>query len=245
MELDPRRVAVRKMLGRVKRVVSVVSTKGGVGKSMISVTFALILSRRGYRVGLLDLDLHNPSAHVILGECGAPSEDRGILPPEVHGLKFVSIVHFSDGRPVFLRGGEISDTIVELLSVSQWGSLDFLIVDMPPGSGDELLETIKLLQGLEVLAVSTPSKLAREAVEKMVAMLEEMGVRVVGVVENMVPPGSLGERDERVLGKIRFDGRVEEAIGKVEELLSTDFAMDVERVVEAYLRASNIRRGVK
>ena len=167
-EIDPREAAAERRLSEVRRILAVASSKGGVGKSLLSAVLALLLSRRGYRTGLLDLDFHSPSLHLILGRRGEVREERGILPATVHGLRFLSVVHFSGERPLLLRKESISSSLLDLLSSTRWGELDHLVVDMPPGSGDELLELLRVAGRTEFLLVSTPSRLCRESVERMV-----------------------------------------------------------------------------
>jgi ATP-binding protein involved in chromosome partitioning len=234
-EIDPREAAARRRLSEIGTVLPVVSSKGGVGKSLLSTVLALLLSRRGYRTGLLDLDFHSPSVHLILGERGKPREDRGLLPAEVRGLKFLSVIHFSGERPLLLRKEGISSSLLELLSTTRWGALDYLVIDMPPGSGDELLELLRLAREAEFLVVSTPSRLCRESVERMVRGLREAGARVAGVVENFSSSPSAW-KGVRLLGRIGYDPELEGAVGRVERLLQTSFARDAEGVLEEYLR---------
>jgi ATP-binding protein involved in chromosome partitioning len=157
--LDPRLEVIDKRLENVKTLVPVSGVKGGIGKSLVASTLALTLSEMGYRVGLMDLDFSGPSTHIILGISGVyPEEERGIVPPDVHGIKFLSIIYYAGDNPSPLRGVDISNAMIELLAITQWGSLDFLIVDMPPGIGDIILDTIRLMKRAEFLIVTTPSK---------------------------------------------------------------------------------------
>jgi ATP-binding protein involved in chromosome partitioning len=234
-KIDPREAAARRRLSEIGTILPVVSSKGGVGKSLLSTVLALLLSRRGYRTGLLDLDFHSPSVHLILGERGKPREDRGLLPAEVQGLKFLSVIHFSGERPLLLRKEGISSSLLELLSTTRWGALDYLVIDMPPGSGDELLELLRLARKAEFLLVSTPARLCRESVERMVRGLRGAGARMAGLVENFSSSPYPWE-GVRLLGTIRHDPEVEGAMGRADRLLRTSFARDVERVLEEYLR---------
>ncbi len=234
-KIDPREAAARRRLSEVKSLLSVVSCKGGVGKSLLSATLALLLSRKGYRTGLLDLDFHSPSAHLILGETGRIAEEGGLVPAEVRGLRFLSVIHFSGQRPLLLRKGGIASSLLDLFSTTRWGRLDYLVVDMPPGSGDELLELLRLAKGTEFLVVSTPSRLSRESVERMVEGLRTAGARIAGVVENFSSSPSPW-KGVRLLGGVRYDPGVEEALGDADRLLRTSFASDAGRVLEEYLR---------
>lgn len=237
--MDPRIGVIEERLDDVDKLLPVASGKGGVGKSLIASTTALIASEEGFDVGLLDLDLHGPSAHVILGADirEFPKEEKGVIPPVVEGIRFMSTVYYSKDKPSPLRGDDISNAIRELLSVTLWGSLDYLIVDMPPGIGDETLDTMRLMPKSEFLVVTTPSKVALSTVEKLVNMLEELGVPIVGVVENMrledspVIDSQVEGLGVSYLGDVRFDPAVEDALGDPQELLKTQFAEDLRRVV--------------
>ena len=157
--IEPRTSVIDKRLRNIKRIISVASGKGGVGKSLVASSLALSLSRKGYKTGLMDLDLYGPSSHIILGVKDVyPQEEKGIVPPEVHGIRFMSIVYYTDDKPSPFRGTDISNIIIELLAITQWGSLDFLIIDMPPGIGDETLDVIRFIKDSKFLVVTTPSK---------------------------------------------------------------------------------------
>lgn len=221
------------------RVLAVASGKGGVGKSVISSTLALALSGMGRRVGLLDLDLTGPSTHLILGVDGLrPIEDKGIIPPRVHGLSYMSVVLFSPEEPIPLRGVDISNAIVELLAITRWKDLDYLIVDMPPGIGDEVLDVIRLMDSSYFLLVSTPSPLAQETVRKLLLLLLELKAPILGVVENMAMETtegvkrSLEELGVTYLGAIGYDPELDEALGHMDKLMRTKFAMDVVKLAE-------------
>ncbi|ASJ10128.1 ATP-binding protein [Thermococcus sp. P6] len=236
--IDPRVKGIEGRLEGVKRVIPVVSGKGGVGKSLVSTTLALVLAEKGHRTGLLDLDFHGASDHVILGfqPEDFPEEEYGVVPPTVHGVKFMSIVYYSEDRPTPMRGREISDALIELLAITRWDELDYLIIDMPPGLGDQFLDVIRFLEGGEFLVVATPSRLSMNVVEKLLTLLKEGNHRVIGVVENMKLDD---EKDIEMLAK-RFNvpyltgiplyRDLERVIGKPEELLGTDFAERIREV---------------
>ena len=142
---DPRLAVISKRLEDVENIIAVSSGKGGVGKSMIATSLALNLRDRNYKVGLLDLDFTSPSTHFILGIEGLyPEEEYGIIPPDAHGLSYMSITHYSLDKPAPLRGADVSNAIIELLAITRWGELDYLIIDMPPGIGDATLDVIRL-----------------------------------------------------------------------------------------------------
>ncbi len=238
--MDPRVNIIEKRLNGVNELIPVASGKGGVGKSLIASTTALIASEeQGYDVGLLDLDLHGPSAHVILGaqNYDFPEEKKGIIPPKVGDIKFMSTVYYSGDRPSPLRGSDISNAIREILSVTRWGSLDYLIVDMPPGIGNETLDTIQLMPESEFLVVTIPSKVALSTVRKLVSMLEELDIPIAGLIENMKTDSSPSIEGDVMnlgipyLGPVRFDPGIENVIGDRDGLLKSQFARDLAEVL--------------
>ncbi|MBN2599844.1 MAG: ATP-binding protein [Candidatus Thermoplasmatota archaeon] len=237
--MEPRTSVIEKRLKHIRRIIAVASGKGGVGKSLVASSLALHLSQKGYRVGLLDLDLYGPSSHIILGVKNAfPTEEKGIIPPVVHGISFMSIVYFTEEKPSPFRGVDISNIILELLAIIQWGTLDFLIIDMPPGIGDETLDVIRYMKTSEFLVVSTPSKVAMGAVGKLLTILVELKKPVLGVIENMTMTDSVYIQQEVIrlrvpyLGRIRFDASLEEAIGNPDRLLKTPVMKDLTRLLQ-------------
>ncbi len=238
--IDPRIKAVEARLEKVKRIIPVVSGKGGVGKSMISTTLALVLARKGYKVGLLDLDFHGASDHVILGfePREFPEEDKGVVPPRVHGIKFMSIVYYSEDKPTPLRGMEISDALIELLAITRWDELDFLVIDMPPGMGDQFLDVLRFFKRGEFLVVATPSKLAVNVIKKLLELLKEQNLKIIGIVENM----KLNEEKEieslarefnvPYLIGIPLYRELDDKIGNVEELLNSEFTKKIKKIAD-------------
>ncbi|MCW3994308.1 MAG: Mrp/NBP35 family ATP-binding protein [Candidatus Bathyarchaeota archaeon] len=228
---DPRIGIIEERLKGVNRIVAVSSGKGGVGKSLIASTLALTLARRGYKAGLFDLDFTSPSTHVILGVEGLqPREEKGIIPPQVYGLKYMSIVYYSGEYALPLRGVDVSNALIELLAITRWDNLDFLIVDMPPGISDATLDVIRLVKRIEFVVITTPSRLAFETVRKLIDLLSELGIPIMGVVENMKMEESrfiqqqIEGRGITFWGDIPFDAELEEAIGDVNKLLATQFS---------------------
>ncbi len=236
--IDPREIAINARLENVKRVIPVVSGKGGVGKSLVSTMLALALAEKGYKVGLLDLDFHGASDHVILGfePKEFPEEDKGVVPHTVHGIKFMTIAYYTEDKPTPLRGKEVSDALIELLTITRWDELDYLVVDMPPGLGDQLLDVLRFLKRGEFLVVATPSKLALNVVRKLVQLLLEERHRVLGIVENMKLDD---EKDVEALAKefgiqylegIPFYPDLDAKIGNVHELMKTEFAGKIREI---------------
>lgn len=237
--MEARVSVIDKRLTNIKRIISVASGKGGVGKSLIASSLALNLSKKGYKVGLLDLDLYGPSSHIILGVKDVfPKEEKGIIPPTIHGIQFMSIVYFTEDKPASFRGDDISNIIIELLAITQWGKLDYLIIDMPPGIGDETLDVIHLVKRSEFLVVSTPSKVAMGAVSKLLSLLKELKLPVIGIVENMKMAesdyieNSVSKIGLPYLNSISFDYNLEDSIGDADKLSETDFMKDLDKIVE-------------
>jgi ATP-binding protein involved in chromosome partitioning len=238
--VDPRLAVVERRLEGVERIVAVTGGKGGIGKTLVASTVALALARSGRRAGLLDLDLTGPSDHVVLGvEPGFPREEFGVEPPEVHGVRFMSITCFAGDTPAPLRGADVTDALLELLAITRWGELDTLVVDMPPGLGDTLLDAVRLVGRAEHLLVATASRVVLETVRKNLQLLLRMGASVAGVVENMSRDGSGRVREEAagwgvpLLGVLPFDEEVEAATGDPARLLETRVGAAVRELVRS------------
>lgn len=236
--MDPRIAVIDKRLEQIGNIIAVSGGKGGIGKSSVASMLALILTHANKRIGLLDLDFCGPSTHVILGIRDVyPREEKGIVPPVVHNMKFMSIVFYAGDKPSPLRGNDVSNAIIELLSITQWGTLDFLIIDMPPGISDTTLDAIRLIRRTQFLNVSTPSKLAFETVKKVLQMQKELALPIIGVIENMKTADSTYIADAvkalhiPYLGSVSHDDRFESTLGDVEGLASTRFAADMYDIV--------------
>lgn len=237
-ELDSRESVVESRLKKVRRVIAVSGCKGGVGKSSVACALALMLSEKGYRAGLLDLDFCSPSQHLLLGvKKGFPKEENGIVPPKVNGISFMSIVYFTERKPVPLRGSDISNAIIELLAITQWPELDFLIIDMPPGLSDATLETIRLVKKAEFLVITTGSALSIESTEKLLKMLSKTDSKILGVIENMSNERKAKKIAENhaFLDCVPFDQEFEKAIGFPEKILKTVLAKNLGRISEKVL----------
>ncbi len=237
---DPRISIISERLKRIGRIVAVSSGKGGVGKSMVATTLALALAKKGCKVGLFDLDFTSPSTHIILGVKDAqPREDKGLIPPVVNGLEYMSLVYYSGDQAAPLRGAEASNALIELLAVTLWSDLDYLVLDMPPGIGDALLDLVRLVPRIEFLIVTTSSRLAFETVKKLVALLQDLKVPIGGVVENMkMTKAKNVQRQTEALGlkflaEIPYDTRIEGAIGDVERLLDTVLAQKIKKIAQS------------
>ncbi|RLE53865.1 MAG: ATP-binding protein [Candidatus Methanomethylicota archaeon] len=236
---DPRISIIEERLRNIKHIIAVSSGKGGVGKSLVASMLALILARKGFNVGLFDLDFTSPSTHLILGVEGLmPEEDKGVIPPLTNGIKYMSITYYSGKNVSPLRGSDISNALIELLAITRWNSLDYLIIDMPPGISDSTLDLLRLVRRVKFLIVTSPSKLAFETVRKLIALLREMNFPIIGLIENMDMKGSpyIREMAERLrinyLGSIPFDFALEDALGDVNALLKTKFSESLMKIVD-------------
>ncbi len=172
----------------VKNLVAVASGKGGVGKTTVAVNLALALSRLGAKVGLLDADVYGPNVPLMLGTTEQPraTEARTIIPVEAYGIKVISIGLLAPGdAPMIWRGPMLHSIIQQFLRSVEWGQLDYLVVDLPPGTGDVQLTLIQTVPLSGAVLVTTPSVVALADVRKAIEMFRQVSVEVLGVVENM------------------------------------------------------------
>lgn len=172
----------------VKRIISVGSGKGGVGKSTVSANLAVALARAGKRVGLLDADIYGPSQPRMMGISGKPqaSADNQLLPPEAYGVKVMSIgLMLEEGQAVVWRGPMLMGALQQFLTEVAWGDLDVLIVDLPPGTGDVLLTLAQKSELDGAIMVSTPQDVALLDARKGIDMLNRLEVPLIGLIENM------------------------------------------------------------
>jgi len=172
----------------VKNLVAVASGKGGVGKTTVAVNLAIALKNMGHAVGLLDADVYGPNVPVMLGTNEQPRaiDERTIIPVEAYGLKMISMGLLSPGdKPLVWRGPMLHSVIQQFLRSTQWGQLDYLIVDLPPGTGDVQLTLIQSVSVSGAVVVTTPSVVALADVRKAIEMFRQVNVEILGVVENM------------------------------------------------------------
>src|SRR6266446_4289231 len=172
----------------VKNIVAVASGKGGVGKTTVAVNLALALNRLGASVGLLDADVYGPNVPLMLGTDEQPRAlgDRRIIPVQAYGLKVISMGLLSPGdKPVIWRGPMLHSVIQQFLRSVEWGELEYLVVDLPPGTGDVQLTLIQTVALTGAVVVTTPSVVALADVRKAIEMFRQVNVEVLGVVENM------------------------------------------------------------
>lgn len=172
----------------VDSIIAVGSGKGGVGKTTLAVNLALCLAKLGHKVGLLDADVYGPNVPLMLGTTAQPKVlgDNRIEPLEVHGLKMISVGLLNPGdKPLIWRGPMLHSIIKQFLGSVVWGNLDYLIVDLPPGTGDVALSLIQTVPLTGAIVVSTPSDVSLQDARKAIEMFRQMKVDIVGMVENM------------------------------------------------------------
>jgi len=208
----------------VKKVIAIASGKGGVGKSTTAVNLAMALQKKGLRIGLLDADIYGPSIPRMMALSGKPEIiDNKMIPPENHGIQCMSMGFITGDDAAILRGPMISKTLHQLLRFSKWATiekpLDFLVVDMPPGTGDIHLSMVQQVPLSGAIIVTTPQEVAVMDARKALKMFQKTGVVILGVIENMSGSifGSGGgkklaeEMDVPFLGAISMDAAIVEA----------------------------------
>lgn len=193
----PRLQHERAPIPGVKNLVAVASGKGGVGKTTVAVNLAIALGQLGQRVGLLDADVYGPNVPTMLGTSEQPQAtgERQILPVEVNGLRVISMgLLVPEDRPMIWRGPMLHSVIQQFLRSVIWGELDYLVVDLPPGTGDVQLTLIQTVPVTGAIIVTTPSIVALADVRKAIEMFRQVNTDILGVVENMsyfrAPDGS-------------------------------------------------------
>ena len=207
----------------IKHIVAVSSGKGGVGKTTVSVNLACALARTGARVGLLDCDIYGPDIPMMMGLVGEP--DRGgsadqpkLIPKERYGVKTMSVGYLlPDDKPAVWRGPMVHKLIEQFLSDVEWGELDYLLVDMPPGTGDAQLSLAQLVPLTGAIIVTTPQAVATFDVGKAIAMFQQVNTEILGIVENMS-----GYVIEGMVEGAQGGERVRLALGDREEVVKLD-----------------------
>jgi ATP-binding protein involved in chromosome partitioning len=178
----------RQAIPGIRNIVAVGAGKGGVGKSTTAVNLALALAAKGARVGLMDADVYGPNIPQMLGVLGQPevSEDRKMIPPEAHGIKVISMgMLVPADQPVIWRGPMLHGAVQQFMREVVWGELDYLVVDLPPGTGDVSLTMSQSVPVAGAVVVTTPQGVSVADVRKAVAMFRQLNIPVLGVVENM------------------------------------------------------------
>src|SRR5271165_4209296 len=172
----------------VSKIVAIGSGKGGVGKTTVAVNLAIALSRLGQRVGLIDADIYGPNVPLMMGSTQQPrvGPDNQIQPNDTHGIKTISIGYISPGdKPLVMRGPMLHQIIRQFLQQVDWGELDYLVVDLPPGTGDVVISLVQTVPLTGAVVVSTPSDVSLQDARKALEMFAQVNVEVLGIIENM------------------------------------------------------------
>jgi ATP-binding protein involved in chromosome partitioning len=186
--MEGRAISMDELIPDVKNIIAVASGKGGVGKTTIAVNLALALARSGAKTGLLDADVYGPSVPLMLGAEEAPQVlNNKIQPPTVEGIKVISMGFFYEQsqQAGIYRGPIVSGIVKQFLTDVQWGSLDYLIIDLPPGTGDAPLTMAQTIPVTGIIIVTTPQDVAMNVAVKALGMFTKLNVPIVGVIENM------------------------------------------------------------
>jgi len=187
--MEGRSLDADQAMSTVKNIIAVASGKGGVGKSTVSLNLALALSQTGAKVGLLDADIYGPSIPLMLGmkEASMQVEDNKLQPAESNGIKVVSFGFFAEQehQAAIYRGPIISGIVKQFLIDTNWSNLDYLIVDLPPGTGDIPLTLAQTIPITGILVITTPQEVASNVAVKAIGMFDKLNVPLLGVVENM------------------------------------------------------------
>lgn len=243
----------------IQHVIAVGSGKGGVGKTTVAVNLAISLAKTGLKIGLVDADIYGPNVPTMLGQTRQPNILPGnrIEPLTAHGVKFMSIGLISPGdKPMVMRGPMLHGIIKQFLQQVEWGELDFLIIDLPPGTGDVVISLVQTVPLTGSVVVSTGSSVALQDARKALEMFHQVNVEVLGLVENMsqmkLPSGEIidvfgaGATEQMArqfslpfLGSVDLDPRVREAGDKGlpaslgdETVPAREFASIASKIVE-------------
>ncbi|MEY2784823.1 MAG: hypothetical protein RL277_1030 [Planctomycetota bacterium] len=225
--------APRNLAKDIQHIIAVSSGKGGVGKSTVAVNLACALARTGARVGLMDCDIYGPDVPMMIGAMGSPDQRNGkLIPMERHGVKSMSIGYLVDEeKPIVWRGPMVTKLIEQFLSDVEWGPLDYLLVDMPPGTGDAQLSLAQLVPLSGAVLVTTPQAVSTFDVGKAIAMFKQVQVPLLGIVENMA-----GYPIEGLVEGAKAGTKVRISTGAVEIETTTDLEGRFSAVIDVFGR---------
>ena len=185
---SPQEAPQPKPLAGVKSVIAIGSGKGGVGKTTLAVNVAIALGKLGHKVGLIDADIYGPNVPLMMGSSQQPRvlEGNRIEPIEAHGIKVISVGLLSPGdKPLVMRGPMLHQIIRQFLQQVEWGELDYLLIDLPPGTGDIVISLVQTVPLTGAVVVSTPSDVSLQDARKALEMFHQVNVEILGMVENM------------------------------------------------------------
>ena len=185
---SPQEAPQPKPLAGVGSIIAIGSGKGGVGKTTVAVNIAIAMARLGQRVGLIDADIYGPNVPLMMGSSQQPRvlEGNRIEPIDAHGVKVISVGLLSPGdKPLVMRGPMLHQIIRQFLQQVEWGELDYLIIDLPPGTGDIVISLVQTVPLTGAVVVSTPSDVALQDARKALEMFHQVNVEILGMVENM------------------------------------------------------------
>lgn len=238
-EIDHRDIIIKRRLEKIDCVIPIISGKGGVGKSMIATTMSILMAKEGKLIGLLDADLYSSSSSFILEAKEVPKEDvHGLIPPSINNVKIMSISLFTGEKPVPLGGKATREVIKEILTITEWGKLNYLIIDMPPGTGDTMMILVEAVRNkAKPIIITTPFKLSILTARKVVELLSLTRISIIGIIENMSTLNRLDRDIEliskefgiKLIGRIPIDMKAVEAINKrnISMLIQTNFANSI------------------
>lgn len=222
--MQKRAEALQKKMEKIKHKIAVYSGKGGVGKTTVAVNLAVVLAEKGYKVGFLDADIDCPNSHVLFGIKEKTKIEAGmLLPIEKHRVRVVSMSMLADNnKAIMWRGPMLTKAVNDFLFMSEWGELDYLIVDMPPGTSDSPITIMQMLDLDGFLIVTTPQELARMDATRSINMIRNFGKDVIGMVENMCGNVFGCSEDKKYLAHIPMQKEITESCDSGEPIVLGD-----------------------